>query len=53
LFGPKLEIVSVEGLKIRPARTTKGSRTCIVGFLFKKNLKRRRELQDFGGQAVD
>jgi hypothetical protein len=53
LFGPKLDIISVEGSKIRPVRITKGSQTCIVGFLFKKNLKRRRELQDFGEQAVD
>jgi hypothetical protein len=48
-----LELVSIEGSKIRPARATKGSQTYIVGFLFEENLRRRRKLQDLGSLVID
>jgi hypothetical protein len=48
LLRAKLKLVCVEWTKIRPTRTTKGTKTTTIKFFMKEPLKRRREIKEFG-----
>jgi hypothetical protein len=44
----KLELVCIERSKVRPTSTPEGAHATTARFLLEQNLKRRRQIKDFG-----
>jgi hypothetical protein len=53
LLGMELELMCIEWSEIRPTSIPEGAHATIVGFFLEQDLKRRREIKDFGWKTID
>jgi hypothetical protein len=53
LLRAELQLVRVEGSKIRPTSTPKGTQASIIWLFLEQGLKGREETKDFGGEPID
>jgi hypothetical protein len=52
LLETKLKFMCIEWAEIWPTHVLEGTETTIVGFFMLKSLKRRRIIEDLGGQSI-